>query len=89
MKKMFVGNLAPETTEEDVKELFSAYGTVRSVRVMRDVFSGQCKGFGFVEMEGHEVRAAIAALDGKDFKGRPLRVNEERPDAKGRGRGRR
>lgn len=90
MKKMFVGNLPEETSEEDLSELFGQFGRVRSVRVTRDVFSGRCRGFGFVEMEGHEARAAIAALDGRDFKGRPIRVNEERDD-KGRGgrRGRR
>lgn len=90
MRRMFVGNLAPEVTEEEVTELFSGFGRVRSIRLMRDVFSGNCRGFGFIEMEGHEARAAIAGLDGKDFHDRPLRVNEERPDAKkGRGRGRR
>lgn len=88
MLKMFVGNLPGETTEEDVSTLFSEYGRVRSLRLARDVFSGQCRGFGFVEMEGHEARAAIAALNGREFKGNPLRVNEERPE-KGRRRGRR
>jgi RNA recognition motif-containing protein len=88
MLKIFVGNLPGATTEEDVSTLFSEYGRVRSLRLARDVFSGQCRGFGFVEMEGHEARAAIAALNGREFKGNPLRVNEERPE-KGRRRGRR
>jgi RNA recognition motif-containing protein len=88
MLKMYIGNLPPEATEEDVTELFSNYGRVRSLRLARDVFSGQCRGFGFVEMEGHEARAAINGLNGKDFKGRPLRVNEEKP-GKGPRRGRR
>ncbi len=90
MKKMFVGSLAEDTTEQDVQDLFSQYGTVRSISLITDVFSGKCKGFGFVEMEGHEARAAIAGLDGKLFKGRPVKVREEQPRAKGgRRRGRR
>lgn len=89
MKTMYVGNLAPETTEDDVRELFAQYGTVRGLRLARDVFSGKCRGFGLVDMEGHEARAAIAGLDGSMFKGKGLRVNEERPKAKRRGRGRR
>ncbi len=79
MLKMYIGNLSPETREADLRELFSQHGTVRSIRIMADVFSGQCRGFGFIEMEGHEARAAIAALNGRDFKGRPIKVNEERP----------
>jgi RNA recognition motif-containing protein len=79
MKKMFVGNLAPDTRETDIRELFSKHGTVRSIRLMSDVFSGKCRGFGFVEMEGHEARAAIAALNGMMLHGQPIKVNEERP----------
>ena len=90
MKKMFVGSLAEDTTEQDIQELFSQYGTVRSISLATDVFSGRCKGFGFIEMEGHEARAAIAGLDGKLFKGRPMKVREEQPKGKGgRRRGRR
>lgn len=83
MKKMFVGSLAEDTTEQDIQELFSQYGTVRSITLATDVFSGKCRGFGFVEMEGHEARAAMAALDGKLFKGRPVKVREEQPRIKG------
>jgi RNA recognition motif-containing protein len=90
MKKMFVGNLPADATEEEVRDLFSRYGTVRSIRIAADVFSGRCRGFGFVEMEGHEARAAIAGLDGQELRGNHLRVNEERPaTGRGRGRGRR
>ena len=60
MKKMFVGSLAEDTTEQDIQDLFSEYGTVRSISLVTDVFSGKCKGFGFVEMEGHEARARLA-----------------------------
>lgn len=79
MKKLFVGNLPSSTTDKEVHELFSQFGTVRSLKLATDVFSSHCKGFGFIEMEGHEARAAIAGLNGKDFSGRPLRVNFESP----------
>ena len=86
MLKMFVGNLSPEIREADLRDLFSQHGKVRSIRIMADVFTGQCRGFGFIEMEGHEARAAIAALNGMEFKGRPIKVNEERPrDKRGAG----
>lgn len=86
MKRMFVGNLAPDTREEDVRVLFSEFGTVRGIDLKMDVFSGKCRGFGFVDMEGHEARAAIAGLSGRTFKGQALRVNEEQPRGKaGRG----
>jgi len=86
MKKLFIGNLPPTTSEEELQTLFSAFGTVRSSKLVTDVFSGQCKGFGFVEMEGHEARAAIAGLNGKDFNGRPMKVNYEEPRVAGRRR---
>lgn len=81
MKTLFVGNLPASTSENELKDLFSGYGTVRSFRLVTDVFSGQCKGFGFIEMEGHEARAAIAGLNGKDFNGKPMKVNFEDPKA--------
>ena len=73
MKKLFVGNLPLDATEDSVREMFSAFGTVRSINVASDIFTGRCKGFGFIEMEGHEARAAQAALDelyglGYDFR---------------------
>ena len=83
MKKMFVGNLPEDTSEKDVQDLFAQHGTVRSIKLATDVFSGRCRGFGFVAMEGHEARAAMAELDGKLFKGRPLRVKEGQPRVKG------
>ena len=89
MKKMFVGNLPNDASEQSVSDLFSEFGTVRSIHLVTDVFSGTCKGFGFVEMEGHEARAAIAGLNGKNFSGKHLRVNFEEPrEKRGRGRGR-
>jgi hypothetical protein len=62
----------------EVRELFAAHGTVRSLRLASDMFTGACRGFGFVEMEGHEARAAIAALNGTMFKGQPINLKEAR-----------
>lgn len=74
---IFVGNLAGETTETELTDMFQAFGQVKSVQVMRELFSGVSKGFGFVQMPGkaHSL-AAISALDGKELHGKPLRVNE-------------
>ena len=83
MKRLFVGSLPPITTEESLRSLFSQFGTVRSVDLVKDLFSGKCKGFGFLEMEGHEARAAIAGLDGKSYEGNILKVRFE--EVKGRG----
>jgi len=77
LKKLFVGNLPPNTTEESLKALFSTVGTVRSIELVKDLFSGHCKGFAFVEMEGHEARQAIADLNGKVFEGKMLKVKFE------------
>lgn len=85
MKKLFVGSLPASTNEKDLETLFSEFGTVRSCKLVMDVFSGQCKGFGFIEMEGHEARAAIAGLNGKDFNGKSIKVGFESPKV-GRGR---
>ena len=86
MKKMFIGNLPPDASEDSVREMFAAYGTVRSINVASDIFTGKCKGFGFVEMEGHEARAALAALDGKTLPdGGFLKVRFEQPRRKRRG----
>jgi RNA recognition motif-containing protein len=85
--QIFVGNLAPDVTEEDLLPLFQAYGQVKLIQIARDLFSGTSKGFGFAEMPGkaHSL-AAIAGLNGKDLKGRPLKVNESRPRNAGRRR---
>lgn len=86
MKKLFIGNLPASTSEQDLQTLFSKFGTVRSFKLVTDVFSGQCKGFGFIEMEGHEARAAIAGLNGKEYNGKSLKVGYESPKAGRRGR---
>jgi len=74
---MFVGNLPVDATEQSVRELFTEFGTVRSIHLVTDVFSGKCRGFGFVEMEGHEARAAIAGLNGKSVAGKYLKIGFE------------
>jgi RNA recognition motif-containing protein len=86
LKKLFVGSLPPTTTESALRDLFSEYGTVRSLELAKDLFSGRCKGFGFIEMEGHEARNAIAGLDGRAFEGSNLKVKYEQPRNKGRRR---
>lgn len=88
MKKMFIGSLPPDATEDEVRAMFAQHGKVFSLELARDVFKGTCKGFGFVEMEGHEARAAMTALNGHSLRGQMLKVNEEKP-RNGRGRGRR
>lgn len=77
MISLYVGNLQYNSTEEQVEQLFSEYGTVTSVKLIKDRETGKSRGFGFVEMESQEgAKAAIEALDGKDYHGRNLRVNE-------------
>ena len=77
---IYVGNLPFEATDEALETAFTAYGEVSSARVIIDRFSGRSRGFGFVEMSTDaEAQAAIAALNGKDFQGRALTVNEARP----------
>ncbi len=88
MKRMFVGSLPLDTTEAALTELFSEFGKVRGIQLVTDVFSGKCKGFGFVDMEGHEARAAIEGLNGKMYNGKYLRVNFQEPRGK-RGKKRR
>lgn len=83
MKKLFVGNLPASANEQSITELFSEFGKVRSLKLAMDIFSGQCKGFGFIEMEGHEARAAIDALNGKSIDGKNIKVNFESPKNKG------
>jgi len=83
---IYVGNLSRDVTEEDLQEAFGAFGQVASANIIKDRFSGESRGFGFVEMpEKAEAQAAISGLNGKDLKGRALSVNEARPRAEGRG----
>ena len=89
VKKMFVGGLPLESTEETVTEMFNEFGKVRSIKLASDVFTGKCKGFGFIEMEGHEARAAIAGLNGKIIGDKSLKVQFEEPRKGGKRGGRR
>jgi len=89
MLKIYAGNLPTDVTDDELTALFAAHGRVRSLEVVREVFSGRCRGFAFIEMEGHEARAAIAALNGKSLRENILRVNEERPRTNKRMGGRR
>ena|ERR1700737_4313539 len=80
MKNIFVGNLSFGTSEETVRSLFEAHGTVDRVNIVRDRDTGQPRGFGFVEMTNdNEGQSAISALNGRDLDGRTLNVNEARP----------
>ena len=92
-RKLYVGNLGYDVGSGDLEQLFASHGTVDSASVISDRSTGQSKGFGFVEMSSNaEAEAAITALDGKDFGGRALKVNEAKPRAAGGGgdgRGRR
>jgi len=82
MKNIFVGNLSFGATEDAVRSLFEAYGTVQRVSIVTDRDSGQPRGFGFVEMANDaEGEKAIAALNGRDLEGRTLNINEARPKA--------
>ena len=89
-KNIYVGNLPYDTTGDDLVELFQTYGTVTSGQVIIDKFSGRSRGFGFVEMsQDDEAQAAIEALNGTPYGGRPLTVNEARPrEERGGGGGR-
>ena len=78
--KLFVGNLSFNATQDQIRDLFAAHGTVLEVDIIKDKFSGRPRGFGFVSMESKEgADAAVKALNGKDIDGRALTVNEARP----------
>ena len=78
--KLYVGGLPYSATEQLLRDLFAAHGTVASARIIADKFTGQSRGFGFVEMSSDsEAKAAIAALNGSDMGGRSLTVNEAKP----------
>jgi RNA recognition motif-containing protein len=81
---IYVGNLSYDVTEADLQAAFEAFGAVASVSIIKDQYSGQSKGFGFVEMAStSEAQAAITGLNGKEVMGRTLNVNEARPRAGG------
>lgn len=83
-KKLYVGNLGYDLKDADLSQLFGEHGTVTSASVIMDRTTGRSKGFGFVEMStDQEAQAAIAALNGRDYSGRALTVNEAKPRPEG------
>ena len=85
---IYVGNLSRDATEDDLRQAFEAFGEVSSVNIIKDRFTGESRGFGFVEMPTKtEADAAITGMNGQDLKGRAVNVNEARPRAQGGGRG--
>ena len=87
VKKIYVSNLPWSTTDEDLKELFGTYGDVASSAVVNDRETGRSRGFGFVEMAPGDADKAIAELDGREYGGRALRVNEALDKRRGGGGG--
>jgi RNA recognition motif-containing protein len=84
--KIYAGNLSYDVTEEDLRLAFEAFGKVESVTIIKDKYSGQSKGFGFVEMDSKtEGQSAIDGLNGKELKDREINVNEARPRTENRG----
>jgi uncharacterized membrane protein YgcG len=84
--KIYVGNLSYEVTEEDLRLALEEFGQIESVTIIKDKYSGQSKGFGFVEMASKaEGQSAIDGLNGKELKGRTLNVNEAHPRTENRG----
>ena len=85
---IYVGNLSNEVTEDDLKKVFEEFGQVESVNVIKDRFSGQSRGFAFVEMPNkNEALTALKEADGKDLNGRSIKVNEARGRATSNRRG--
>jgi RNA recognition motif-containing protein len=85
---IYVGNLSHDATEDNLREAFEAFGQVESVNIIKDRFSGESRGFGFVEMPSkQEAEKAIEEMNGKDLMGRAVNVNEARPKNDSRGGG--
>jgi RNA recognition motif-containing protein len=88
-RKLYVGNLPFSVTEQTLQSTFSQHGTVESVSLITDRDTGQSKGFGFIEMRTDaEANAAISGLNGTELEGRPIKVNEAKPQARKSDRGR-
>ena len=83
---IYVGNLSYKISEDDLRSAFESFGQVESAAIIKDKYSGQSKGFGFVEMpSAEEAQSAISGLNGKELKGRAIKVNEARPRSDDRG----
>jgi RNA recognition motif-containing protein len=87
VKKIYVGNLSWSATEPELQDLFGAYGAVHSVAIITDRETGRSRGFGFVELDDGDADRAISELNGRDFGGRALRVNEAQERQRGGGGG--
>lgn len=87
MTKLYVGNLPFTVTEEAVRNLFAPHGTVEKISLINDRETGRPRGFGFVEMSNSDASRAMQALNGQDFGGRPLKVNEAQERSSGGGGG--
>ena len=85
--KLYVGNLSYDVTDDQLAQLFSAHGSVQSAKVMVDRDTGRGRGFGFVEMDDDGAQNAMTALNGSQFEGRALTVNEARPQQRSGGGG--
>jgi len=79
MKSIYVGNISFETTPDQLRDLFSQHGDVMSVKLVNDRYTGQPRGFAFVEMDDDSAESAISATDGMEFKGRSIKVNLAKP----------
>ncbi|RPI02002.1 MAG: RNA-binding protein [Calditrichaeota bacterium] len=87
---IYVGNLSREVSEEDLRQSFATFGQIGTVSIVKDKYSGESRGFGFVEMPAqNEAQTAIDSLNGKELKGKSLNVNEARPRDDKRGPARR
>jgi RNA recognition motif-containing protein len=87
LTKLYVGNLPFSATEDSVRALFAAHGNVDSVALVNDRETGRPRGFGFVEMASADAQKAMQSLNGQDFGGRPLKVNEAQDKPRGGGGG--
>ena len=86
MITIFVRGLPPSATEESVTELFSQYGTVRSLKLNKDLFTGKARGICLIDMEGHEARAAMAGINQTDFEGSTIYASPDKGRKGARGR---
>jgi len=86
--KLYVGNLSPNTTEDSLRQMFQGHGEVATANIIKDRFTGESRGFGFVEMSTNAAaQAALSSLNGRELDGNVLNVNEARPRDDNRGNG--
>lgn len=85
--KLYVGNLSYEVEENDLREAFGAFGEIISLTLMKDKYTGQSRGFAFIEMSNDAAQAAMSALNDKELKGRSMKINEAHPQPERGARG--